>query len=74
MIFRCRVHEPDMLIRTGLVALILGLYTQLFVHPPNELWQGLADSLSGLLVGSSIALNLCGLARRREQENCNRSS
>jgi hypothetical protein len=74
MFLRFRVHDPDTLIRAGMLSLILGLFAQLFIHLPTDFWQGFADGVSGVLVGLSIALNLCGLVRRREQQNCNRSS
>jgi hypothetical protein len=70
MLLKNRVHDPDVLIRGGLLALILGLFAQRFIHPPTDFWQGFADGLSGLLIGMSIALNICGLVRRRQQRDC----
>jgi hypothetical protein len=71
MFLRNRIHHPDALIRAGMLALIVGLFTQRFIHPPTDFWQGFADGLSGVLIGMSIALNLCGLSCWREQRNCN---
>jgi hypothetical protein len=71
MLLRNRLHDPDKMIRAGMLSLIVGLFAQRFIHPPADFWQGLADGLFGLLIGMSMALNLCGLARRRKQRNNN---
>ena len=71
MFLRNRFHNPDALIRAGMFCLAVGLVSHRYIHPPGDFWQGFADGLFGLLIGMSIALNLCGLARRRQQQNCN---
>ena len=69
MLLKTRRCEPEPLIMAGMFCLAVGLVSHRYIHPPGEIWQGLADGIFGLLIGMSMALNLCGLARRRKQRD-----
>jgi hypothetical protein len=62
--------EPDLMVRTGLTCLVVGLFAQRFIHPAGDFWQGFVAGISGLLIGLSIVLNVRGLVLQRERKNC----
>ena len=67
MLLRNRLHEPEALIRVGMLSLMVGILAQRFVHPPTDFWQGFVAGVSGVLVGLSIVLNMRGLMLRRRR-------
>ena len=67
MLLRNRLHEPEALIRAGMLSLMVGILAQRFVHPPADFWQGFVAGVSGVLVGLSIVLNMRGLMLRRRR-------
>ena len=64
---RNRLRDTDIMIRTGMLSLIVGLFAQRFVHPPADFWQGFIDGLSSVLIGLSIVCNMRGLALHRQR-------
>jgi hypothetical protein len=69
MLLRNRLHDPEWLIRAGMLCLIVGLFAQRFIHPPADFWQGFVAGLSGVLIGLSIVFNLRGLSLRRTRRS-----
>jgi hypothetical protein len=70
MILKDRLHNPDALISIGMACLAIGIVAQRFIHPAADFWQGFVAGVSGVLIGSSIVLNLRGLSlRRKHREN-----
>jgi hypothetical protein len=67
MLLRNRLHDPDALIRAGMLSLIVGIFAQRFVHPPTDFWQGFVAGFSGVLIGLSIVLNMRGLVLRKRR-------
>jgi hypothetical protein len=67
MLLRNRLHDPDKMIRAGMLSLIVGLFAQRFIHPPADFWQGFVAGLSGVLIGLSIVFNIRGLVLHRQR-------
>ena len=40
MLLRNRLHDPDIMIRAGMLLLIAGMFAQRFIHPSDDFWQG----------------------------------
>jgi hypothetical protein len=67
MLLRNRLHDPDKMIRAGMLSLIVGLFAQRFIHPPADFWQGFVWGVSGSMIGLSIVFNLRGLVLHRQR-------
>ena len=67
MLLRNHLHDPDIMIRAGMLLLIAGLFAQRFVHPSNDFWQGFVWGVSGSMIGLSIVFNIRGLVLHRQR-------
>lgn len=67
MLLRDRLHDPDIMIRAGMLTLIVGLFAQRFIHPPSDFWQGFVMGVSGSMIGLSIVFNIRGLVLHRQR-------
>jgi hypothetical protein len=61
------LKRPDVMIRLGLLAMAVGGFLRLFVHPAGEVWRDRLDGVTGFLTGVTIAAILLGLWKRRHQ-------
>ena len=67
MLLRNRLHDPESLIRAGMLSLRRSIIAQRFIHPPADFWQGFVAGLSGVLIGLSIVFNIRGLVLHRQR-------
>jgi len=67
MILKNRLHNPNTLIATGQLCLVIGIFAQRILHPSTDFWQGFIAGLSGVLIGLSIVFNVRGLVLWRSQ-------
>jgi hypothetical protein len=66
-LLRNHLHDPDVMIRAGMLLLIAGMFCQQFIHPPTDFLQGVVWGASGAMIGLSIVFNLRGLVLRRHR-------
>lgn len=67
MLLRNHLRDPDVLIRAGILLLIAGMFSQRFIHPPTDFWQGFVWGVSGSMIGLSIVFNIRGLVLHRQR-------
>jgi len=57
-------------LQLGMLALIIALFSQRFLHPSGLIGENAIDAVNGFLIGISIGLNLLALVLGRRTERC----